>query len=97
MSIQSFGDAATEDVYDGNDTRTARRLPQILWPAIRRKLDMLNAAHELGDLRAPPGNRLERLRGDKSGRYSIRVNDQFRITFRFEDGNCHEVNCEDYH
>lgn len=58
---------------------------------------MLNAAHTLADLRRPPGNRLEPLKGDRAGTYSIRVNDQFRITFRFEDGNACGVLCEDYH
>ncbi len=58
---------------------------------------MLNAATVLGDLRSPPGNRLEALHGDLAGRYSIRVNDQYRITFRFEGGNAHDVVCEDYH
>jgi proteic killer suppression protein len=58
---------------------------------------MLNAATVLGDLRSPLGNRLETLHGDLAGRYSIRVNDQYRITFRFEGGNAHDVVCEDYH
>lgn len=58
---------------------------------------MLNDAHVLGDLRIPPGNRLEALKGDRAGQYSIRVNDQYRITFRFEDGNAYHVVCEDYH
>ena len=58
---------------------------------------MLTAATVLGDLRSPPGNRLEALHGDLAGRYSIRVNDQYRITFRFEGGNAHDVVCEDYH
>jgi toxin HigB-1 len=95
--IQSFGDASTEDVFDGRDSRAARRIPRVLWPAVRRKLDMLNAAHAIRDLRAPPGNRLERLRGARSQEHSIRVNDQYRITFRFEDSDAHEVRCEDYH
>jgi proteic killer suppression protein len=58
---------------------------------------MINAARDLGDLRAPPGNRLERLKGDRAGSYSIRMNQQFRITFRFVDGLCYDVTCEDYH
>lgn len=95
--IRSFRDAATEDVFNGVESRVARRLPQVIWPVIRRKLDMVNAAHSLGDLRAPPGNRLEALRGDRAGSSSIRVNDQYRITFRFEDGNAYDVICEDYH
>lgn len=95
--IRSFGDRATEDVFHGEDSRLARRLPKELWGLIRRKLDAVHAAAALSDLRVPPGNRLEALRGDQSGRQSIRVNDQFRITFRFEAGHAWEVRCEDYH
>ena len=95
--IRSFGDTATQDVFDGEDSRAARRLPQTIWPVIRRKLDMLNSAHTLGDLRTPPGNRLEALRGNRTGWYSIRVSEQYRITFRFEAGDAYEVACEDYH
>jgi proteic killer suppression protein len=92
--IRSFADAATEDVFYGADTKAARRLPRALWPLVRRKLDMVHAANSLPDLRLPPGNRLEALRGDRAGRQSIRVNDRYRITFRFE---AWEVRCEDYH
>lgn len=95
--IRSFGDAGTADVFNGVPSRFARRYPQTIWKVIHRKLDMLNAATVLGDLRSPPGNRLEALHGDLAGRYSIRVNDQYRITFRFEGGNAHDVVCEDYH
>jgi proteic killer suppression protein len=95
--IQGFADDATEAVYYDQPTKAARRLPKALWPLIRRKLDALHAAVWLDDLRVPPGNRLERLRGDRAGRYSIRVNDQYRITFRFEGGHAWEVRCEDYH
>jgi proteic killer suppression protein len=95
--ILSFADRGTEDIFNGVRSKAARRLPQFLWPVIQRKLDMLNAAHILGDLRAPPGNRLEMLRGDQTGRYGIRVNEQYRLTFRFENGGAAEVICEDYH
>lgn len=95
--IRSFADATTEQVFYGEDTKAARRLPKTLWPLIRRKLDLLHAARDLGDLRQPPGNRLEALRGDRVGRHAIRVNDQYRITFRFEAGGAWEVRCEDYH
>jgi proteic killer suppression protein len=95
--IRSFDDTATEDVYYGLDTKAARRLPRMLWPVIRRKLDLLVAARLVQDPRVPPGSRLELLRGDQAGRHSIRVNDQYRITFRFEDGGAGEVRCEDYH
>jgi len=95
--IRSFADATTEQVFYGEDTKAARKLPKTLWPLIRRKLDLLHAARDIADLRQPPGNRLETLRGDRVGRYSIRVNDQYRITFRFEGGGAWEVCCEDYH
>ncbi|MPZ15512.1 MAG: type II toxin-antitoxin system RelE/ParE family toxin [Chloroflexi bacterium] len=95
--IQSFGDRATEDVFHGRDTRDARRLPRELWSRLGRKLDMVGAAHEIGDLRSPPGNRLEALKGDRAGAYSIRVNDQYRITCVFGGGDAYQVQCEDYH
>ena len=68
-----------------------------LWPAARRKLDQLNRVRRLQDLRIPPGNRLEQLRGARKGQYSIRINDQFRICFRWEDGYADEVEIADYH
>lgn len=95
--IRSFGAAATEDLFNGVDSRFARRLPRSIWSVIHRKLDLLNAAHALGDLRAAPANRLEALKGALAGKYSIRVNDQYRLTFRFEHGNADDVICEDYH
>jgi toxin HigB-1 len=95
--IRSFADDATEDVYYDDATKAARRLPKVLWPVIRRKLDAVHAARVLDDLRAPPGNRLEALKGNHAGRHSIRVNDQYRITFRFDAGDAWEVRCEDYH
>jgi proteic killer suppression protein len=95
--IRSFADTGTEDVHYGRDTKPARRLPKGLWAVIRRKLDMLHAASSLSDQRIPPGNRLEALRGDQQGRHSIRVNDQFRITFRLQDGGAWELRYEDYH
>lgn len=95
--IHSFGDAATEDLYHGRQTSRARRLPQTIIPIALRKLDMINAAHELVDLRMPPGNRLEALKGDKEGFYSIRINDQWRIIFRWENGGASAVSIVDYH
>jgi proteic killer suppression protein len=68
-----------------------------IWPVIRRKLDALHRARTLADLRLPAGNRLELLKGARSGTSSLRVNDQYRITFRFEEGHAHDVVCEDYH
>ena len=95
--IQSFSDPSTEDVFNGKDSKAARKIEKEVWSIVRRKLDMVNAAAKLDDLRVPPGNRLEALKGDQVGRHSIRVNDRLRITFRFQDGNAHEVRCEDDH
>ncbi|QSB13926.1 type II toxin-antitoxin system RelE/ParE family toxin [Natronosporangium hydrolyticum] len=94
--IASFGDAATEALFHGRTSR-ARRIPANIRAAALRKLDMVNAARELRDLRVPPGNRLEALKGDRAGDHSIRVNDQWRIVFRWESGDAHEVTIVDYH
>jgi proteic killer suppression protein len=95
--IAGFGDDTTRDIFDGANSKEARKIPMQLWPVAVRKLDMLNAAHALGDLAAPSGNRLEPLKGDLKGLHSIRVNDQYRIIFRWSDGNAHEVRVTDYH
>jgi toxin HigB-1 len=95
--IVSFADQATQDVYHGMNSKAARKLSQQLWERIRDKLDLLNASHTIDDLRAPPANRLEKLGGDWQGFYSIRVNDQYRIVFRFDAGHCSAVQCVDYH
>jgi proteic killer suppression protein len=95
--IRSFGDDATSHVFHAEDTKAARRLPKAIWPVIRRKLEYLHAARSVQELRLPPANCLEALAGKQRGRHSIRVNDQFRVTFRFESGDAWEVRCEDYH
>lgn len=95
--LVSFADASTADVYHGSDTKAARRLPRELWSRIQRKLDLLNACSSLEDLRVPPANRLEKLKGELADFYSIRVNQQYRIVFRFKSGNCEGVRCTDYH
>ncbi len=95
--IASFGDETTEDIFNGENTKAARRIPIQLWKTASRKLDMLNAAHELRDLMVPPANRLEPLYGNLAGKHSIRINDQFRILFRWKDGNAFEVQVKDYH
>ena len=95
--IRSFGDTATADVYYGRDSKAARQIPKPLWPVIRRKLDALHRTRTLQDLRLPAGNRLEALKGDRAGSFSVRVNEQYRITFRFAKGDAHDVICEDYH
>lgn len=95
--IVSFGDQDTEDIFHGENTKAARRIPTALWKVAGRKLDMLNASHELRDLMVPPGNRLEALKGTLAGSHSIRINDQFRIVFHWKDGNAHDVRITDYH
>jgi len=95
--IVSFGDQMTEDVYNGKNTKAARRIPRELWDRVETKLDMLNAAVSLHDLRIPPSNHLELLRGGLRGWMSIRINQQYRLIFRFEKGNCLDVRCTDYH
>lgn len=94
--IVSFGSQATEDVYHGMSTKQARSIPEFVWSVAHRKLDMLNAAHALIDLRIPPGNRLEKLVGNYEGYHSIRINDQYRIVFRWIDGHAHDVAITDY-
>jgi toxin HigB-1 len=95
--IQSFGDDTTVDLFRERNTRAARRIPRELWRTAQRKLKALDVAARLEDLTIPSGNRLERLKGDRGGRYSIRINDQYRVTFRWEQGHAHEVRVEDYH
>ncbi|WP_411281795.1 type II toxin-antitoxin system RelE/ParE family toxin [Gemmatimonas sp.] len=96
--IRTFADAATEDLFNGLDSRRARRAcPAMLWSAVTRKLTQLNRVRELRELAIPPGNRLEALRGTRRGQHSIRINDQFRICFRWEDGYADDVEVTDYH
>ena len=95
--IITFLSETTRDIYDGLESKQARRIPQTLWKVAQRKLDMLNAAHALNDLKAPPANRLEALKGNLKGKYSIRINDQYRLVFEYRDGNAYEVEIVDYH
>ena len=96
--IQSFADAETETLFNGASTKkTRRRLPGELHAAAFRKLDMLNAAHELIDLRVPPGNMLEALKGDRAGQHSIRINQQYRVCFVWTDAGPEDVEVTDYH
>jgi proteic killer suppression protein len=95
--IKSFADQGTSELLHGDDTKAARRFPRTLWRRIQQKLIILDTATTLKDLWALPGNRLKALRGTQRGRFSIRVNEQYRLTFRFEGGNGHEVRCEDCH
>ena len=92
--IQSFADRDTERLF-GRDR--VRRYPAELERTMLRKLVALDAAEQLEDLRVPPGNRLEKLKGDRAGQHSIRVNDQWRVCFRWKDGNAYDVEIVDYH
>jgi len=95
--IANFGDGATEDLFHGNESARVRRFPANLRPRALRKLDLLNVAADINDLRAPPSNRLEKLSGSLAGFWSIRVNDQWRIVFRWSDSSALEVRLTDYH
>jgi proteic killer suppression protein len=92
--IRSFRDPATEALFRG---RLPKGYPADVFKAARRKLEMLNAAARLDDLRFPPGNRLEALFGDRAGQYSIRVNDRWRICFVWTDAGAEQAEFVDYH
>jgi proteic killer suppression protein len=92
--IKTFADKATAAVFQGLEVRT---LPRPIQPAARRKLMLIEAAMNIMTLRVPPGNRLELLKGDRKGQWSIRINDQWRICFRWQDGHAWDVEIVDYH
>jgi toxin HigB-1 len=92
--ITGFRDRETEAIWQG---RRSRRLPQAIQAVARRKLRMLNNAQSLDDLRVPPANRLEALKGKRKGQHSIRINDQWRICFVWAEGNASQVEIVDYH
>jgi len=96
--IQSFKDQGTQDVFDRKSSkRAAKTCPTESWSVARRKLDQLNQAEVLEDLRVPPGNRLEALKRDRKGQHSIRINDQFRVCFRWTQLGPVDVEIVDYH
>lgn len=96
--IQSFKDAGTQDIFEGQKSKEARSTcPEYLWKIAARKLDLLDSADNLIDLRIPPGNRLEQLSGDLKGQYSIRINDRYRICFAWTTNGPGEVTIVDYH
>ena len=92
--IESFADKRTAPVFQGLEVRG---LPREIQGVARRKLKIIDAAPSLESLRVPPGNRLEQLKGDRRGHWSVRVNDQWRICFRWRDGNASDVEIADYH
>ena len=97
--IESFKNQGTQDIFEGISSKLARKIcPQSLWKVASRKLDLLDSAVCLDDLKVPPGNRLEALKGDRQGQYSIRINEQYRICFVWSEKNvvC-DVEIVDYH
>lgn len=92
--IQGFHDRETEKIFN---REYSRKLPSSIQRAALRKLWILDAANDLQDLRAPPGNRLEALKGERRGQYSIRINNQWRVCFHWNKGNALEVEITDYH
>jgi len=98
MMIRSFRDPGTEDIFNGADTKRARKVcPASLWKVARRKLDLVDSAGALADLRVPSANRLEALKGNRTGQHSIRVNDQYRVCFVWTELGPTEVEVVDYH
>jgi len=95
--IRTFADDTTRDIWNGTNSKAARRIPRGLWPIVRRKLDQIDAVTKLEDLKVPPGTRLHALSGDLRGLHAVRVNDQYRIVFSFEGADAFDVQCTDYH
>ena len=96
--IRSFRNHGTENIFDGIGSPAARKTcPKTLWSVAMRKLDQINRVRDTRELAVPPGNRLERLRGNRNGPHSIRINDKYRICFRWEAGYADEVEITDYH
>jgi proteic killer suppression protein len=96
--IQSFRNSGTEDIFNGRNSKAARdTCPQQLWKIATRKLDQIDSAANLNDLKVPPGNRLEALQGYRSGQYSIRINEKFRICFQWTEQDATDVEIVDYH
>jgi len=96
--IVSFRDQATEDIFNGFNSKVARKAcPRTLWRVVARKLDQLDSVLLLEELKIPPGNRLESLSGDRAGEYSIRINDQYRCVFMWGETGPYNVEVTDYH
>ena len=95
--IRTLADDTTRDIWNGVNSKAARRIPRDLWSIVQRKLDQIDSVTKLDDLKVPPGNRLHALVGDLAGFHAFRVNDQYRIIFRFEGPDSYDVRCADYH
>jgi proteic killer suppression protein len=95
--IESFGNALAEDLFDDKNSKATKAFPPELRRVARRKLQYVHEAADLRDLKSPPGNRLEGLKGDWKGFHSIRINDQWRVVLRWSSGNAFDVQIVDYH
>ena len=96
--IRLFANQGTEDIFDGKNSKFARKLcPTALLRVAIRKLEQLDSAATIDDLRIPPANKLEQLSGDRAGQYSIRINDQYRVCFIWREGHAENVEIVDYH
>ena len=95
--IGSFGNVLAEDLFDDKNSKATKAFPPELRRVARRKLQYLHEAADLRDLKSPPGNRLEGLKGELKGFHSIRINDQWRVVFRWSGGNAFDVQIVDYH
>jgi toxin HigB-1 len=95
--IRSIADDTTQDIFDGENSKNARHLPRELHNKARRLLDLINSASRLEDLQSPPGNRLEVLKGNYKGFHSVRINNQWRIIFKWFNENADHVQIVDYH
>ena len=96
--IKTFRNTGTEDIFNGKNSKEARKVcPQSLWKIASRKLDQIDSANKRDDLKIPPGNMLEALKGDRQGEYSIRINNQYRICFIWSEHGPDQVEIIDYH
>ena len=96
--IRSFKNRGTEDIFNGVNSKAARKVcPKTLWAVAGRKLDQVDSVETLGELGIPPGNRFEALKGSREGQYSIRINEQYRICFAWEENEPQDVEIVDYH
>ncbi|MFO7749188.1 MAG: type II toxin-antitoxin system RelE/ParE family toxin [Desulfobacteraceae bacterium] len=96
--IRSFKNQGTEDIFNGKNSKVARKLcPRDIWKIAARKLEQVDAARDLDDLKVPPGNHLEALSGNREGQHSIRINDQYRVCFEWNSDNADNVEIVDYH
>lgn len=95
--IINFASQSANDIYNGVSSKHARKIPNTIYKTAIRKLDMINAAKVIEDLRVPPNNRLEQLKGNLKEYHSIRINDQYRVIFKWKDNNAYDVDIVDYH